>query len=514
MAHHNLCRRPDQFTPKRLLHIGPDGKSLKLLTYTGANHLQYAALSHCWGKSRPLSSTEPTLASREAGIEWSCLPKTFQDAAIMAFRLGMEYLWIDALCILQDSASDWAEESSKMAQVYRNAHITIAGGCSADCQESFLHKTWEPHMVVESKTADGHPASLHIQKQLRSGIHYNEENHSFGGHGPQHQKTKGQVDPLDMRGWTLQERDLATRRLVFSSGEVQWVCNTVTRCECSPEIRHLLEKKSVEWTTVVSELNQRNFTHENDKLPALSGIASELFHITRSKYLGGLWMNDLQAQLMWAPIYGKYQPLPQSYIAPSFSWASINCKFAWPYLLDIKSGGLLNTKSVKYLTLVVGGLCNPSTSDTFGRIDEGFIKLFGTLKNGYVRLEEGYKGYKFASADGAFRMDGYVPDDDGIFEYTQFYEDSALKPVRILPNEGFTVSRSSTPVVTAFGWAPVKFLLMCQRDKYYDALVLGRSQAKVDCYVRLGVALHMELNSRLFGDGKWIEEGKEIVTIV
>ncbi|KAK0727277.1 heterokaryon incompatibility, partial [Lasiosphaeria miniovina] len=89
---------------------------------------KYAALSHCWGSpgQQPFTTTADNLASRQSGIDFQHLPPTFRDAVIVASELGVQNLWIDSLCIIQDDADDWARESIRMAAVYGKAHVTIA----------------------------------------------------------------------------------------------------------------------------------------------------------------------------------------------------------------------------------------------------------------------------------------------------------------------------------------------------------------------------------------------------
>lgn len=62
----------------------------------------------------------------QAGIGFESLPALFQDAIVTTQKLGIQYLWIDSLCIIQDSEDDWQAESAKMGSVYRNAKVTIA----------------------------------------------------------------------------------------------------------------------------------------------------------------------------------------------------------------------------------------------------------------------------------------------------------------------------------------------------------------------------------------------------
>jgi hypothetical protein len=89
-------------------------------------------LSHCWGLSHRITATSATLDRLKKEISLDELPKTFQDAIIIAERLSVQYLWIDPLCIIQDDPLDWRAESSKMADVYTQSYLTISASTSTD----------------------------------------------------------------------------------------------------------------------------------------------------------------------------------------------------------------------------------------------------------------------------------------------------------------------------------------------------------------------------------------------
>lgn len=104
------------------------------------DELEYAALSYCWGKrsaETPLMLTTSTAHSLQQNSQVVSLPKTFMEAMQIVLKLGIHYLWIDRLCMLQGSAEDWQTEAATMKDVYKNAKITIAalgardsdGGC-------------------------------------------------------------------------------------------------------------------------------------------------------------------------------------------------------------------------------------------------------------------------------------------------------------------------------------------------------------------------------------------------
>ncbi|KAK0616722.1 heterokaryon incompatibility protein-domain-containing protein, partial [Immersiella caudata] len=86
----------------------------------------YGTLSHCWGTTQMLRTTSATLPGRYAGIPWTKLPLTFRRAVDTTRRLGFRYLWIDSLCIVQDSVDDWNGESSRVSNIYRDAVVCIS----------------------------------------------------------------------------------------------------------------------------------------------------------------------------------------------------------------------------------------------------------------------------------------------------------------------------------------------------------------------------------------------------
>jgi hypothetical protein len=105
----------------------------KLLITEGCRG-HYVALSHCWGTlgKHPLRTTTDNLQEHISGISWSTLPKTFQDALKITRELGIDYIWIDSLCIVQDSEEDWRQESREMGLIYERARVTIAAAGAAD----------------------------------------------------------------------------------------------------------------------------------------------------------------------------------------------------------------------------------------------------------------------------------------------------------------------------------------------------------------------------------------------
>ncbi len=129
---HATCQvQESSWLPGRLLDVGPsDGAQLPRLVETSSDSVQgkYAALSHMWGDMSnrpPLRTFLSNYDNMQNGIPISSLPKNFVEAMIVTQRLGLRYLWIDSLCIVQDSSSDWEKEAATMHEVYKYAEVTI-----------------------------------------------------------------------------------------------------------------------------------------------------------------------------------------------------------------------------------------------------------------------------------------------------------------------------------------------------------------------------------------------------
>lgn len=138
--------------PFRLVEIqsGTKGSAPTLrLIHTDGQHYQYAALSYCSGTaqpgdSRPWQTREATLKKHLQGIDRGHLPQTLQDAISICERLGIFYLWVDSLCMIQDSPSDWAAEAAKMSGVYLGSLLTVSLSASVSVEAGCLNRVSQP----------------------------------------------------------------------------------------------------------------------------------------------------------------------------------------------------------------------------------------------------------------------------------------------------------------------------------------------------------------------------------
>lgn len=226
-SHHqcNLSEASITYRPTRLLKLESPHTFRLVLGTQCPPTLQYVALSHSWG-TRPIESLLRLLQStvedlsREQSVK--NLPKTFRDAVDIAQHFGVNYIWIDRLCIFQDSPDDWQRESSTMQDVYRNALFSISAlGAKDDQDGCFFERNpakVAPTVVRLKLTEDGQ------ERPFRFGL---EKGWSW--------RLSFDSEPLVQRSWVVQERLLAPRTLHFGSKQVFWECREASCCEMHPQ---------------------------------------------------------------------------------------------------------------------------------------------------------------------------------------------------------------------------------------------------------------------------------------
>ncbi|GAP84622.1 putative tol protein [Rosellinia necatrix] len=338
---HESCRARDcgeGYMPKRIIHLSNGNIALM----EGVKPHTYACLSHCWGPSQSLLKTlSTTIDDLKKNVPWISLSKTFQDAIDICRRLDIQYIWIDSLCIIQDSDEDWAEESAKMADIYANAFLTIAatkskdgaGGCYSDRDARYV----DCGTVVEG--------SVYIRGQIPR----------FGG--PAGSKAGEEGWPLLLRGWVYQEMSLSARVLHFGRQEVVWQCRTHRRSESGsndsdyakitfgdghapPEGRHndAWDEGSPNdrpWYDAVNDYSGLALSFDKDKLPALAAISQGEANNRSAddRFLAGLWNNSFLLDMLWEvyPQNSANGPVkkPANNSAPSWSWASVKSRVKW-----------------------------------------------------------------------------------------------------------------------------------------------------------------------------------------
>ena len=279
-----------------------------------------------------MRTTTANIEAYRNRIHFEELPLTFQDAINLALGLGLSFIWIDSLCIIQDSVEDWEREASSMGKVYTNSFCTFAASSSPDSSGGCRRYLSAPTTVPHSRYVDITKKDVEVRIFQERSLDWHEE---FDN------------GPLRQRGWTLQERDLSSRIVHFGESLVLWECKTMKASSELPWFqmdktdppRLLLLNRPEEadredngvklrdyWFQTVEDFTNRKLTKERDRLPALDGLAQRGKDLGRGDYLAGLWRADMPSALLWRT--GTEHNFidcsrPTDYRAPSWSWASI-----------------------------------------------------------------------------------------------------------------------------------------------------------------------------------------------
>lgn len=357
---HSCSVRGDLEWPTRLIYIGDHG--LKLVhTSDYASLPPYATLSYCWGKDDFIKLKQSNIEAFRESVPFEDLPRTFQDAVIIAIGLQLRHIWIDALCIIQEVPGDidWLKESGLMRSIYGGGVVNIAASSTRSARESlFSMPTYYRNGVTAPVTAD----SISLAR-------------SFYPKGIYEKSTS--ANHLASRAWTLQERLLAPRTLYVGETGIFWECQSMIASQFLPTdaIRKrglnlvIPQGEAWNWGGIVQEYSKRALTNPNDKLPALSGIARRQHEETGCEYLAGMWKDGLEDDLGWRLASENSAESRPTWRAPSWSWASIDGPVFWHSRSseeDLAQVGYIKVLDVG--TIAIG-------PDRFGSVQSAHLRL-------------------------------------------------------------------------------------------------------------------------------------------
>lgn len=217
-ASHVECRPPTPkkgpFVPEKLLKLTCDNENVHVQLYetSQGESIQWCALSYCWGGDQPMKATQKTLEELKRGIPVTKLPQTLQDAVTVSRTLEIQFLWVDALCIMQDSEHDMVRELQLVPFIYRYAFVTISASSAKTVQEGFLHDRGYFYGTSEPFTLPYRSSDGLVGKLLMSEDKMYTDN-----------RTDWQ-EPINHRCWTLQEQMLSPRMLVFEQRQLKFRC--------------------------------------------------------------------------------------------------------------------------------------------------------------------------------------------------------------------------------------------------------------------------------------------------
>ncbi|PPJ52571.1 hypothetical protein CBER1_10853 [Cercospora berteroae] len=341
-GHNGSCPHPSsRFMPRRLVEVQDSAGSdcLRLCETRDIGHSLYIALSYCWGNDQAVTSTTSTLSTWMESIPYKQLPQTLKDAVTVCRNLHVRFLWVDALCIIQDDDRDRSQQIAMMPQIYRNGHVTIAAASAADATEGFLRKR---HLPLSETPAFNLPHVCPNSQRSYITLFCLEK----------------KSNPLDARAWTMQERLLSPRTLEFSMDQVRWLCRGSLNqrgwthggliqpeydytqpsilprevfdrvfdiAQPLPEVDDVAQPRGAkeDWYRLVQAYTHRRLKRPTDRVLALSGLAKEYSAAEEDDYLAGMWRRSLLTELLWT-VLGSKHPAPTAFQGPSWSWTSVN----------------------------------------------------------------------------------------------------------------------------------------------------------------------------------------------
>ncbi len=350
----NFSTSSDPDLPTRVIDCANPARPR--LFSTGRQRGRYLALSYVWGGDQVHKTTLANVSAYERGIDLSLLPATIRDAIHVTHALGSQYLWIDSLCIIQDSDEDKRKELAQMHYIYRRAHVTIIAANVGSVSESFLvDRPAAPPFGLRNAVLSGDVTLPFIcpprePAPLTPGGHRCEEEPQVGTvyvttHPervpplPEEWPCSHDLGTLGTRAWCMQEYLMTPRAPIFSARTLQFRCLSATQhvgnslCGTSDEQRLpstlLLEDPpaaapgSAEWDDmhsvwrdVVGDYSRRAASVASDKLVACAAVMERFGRVLRSEYLAGLWRETLLADMIWVKEGQAYLQRPASWADP------------------------------------------------------------------------------------------------------------------------------------------------------------------------------------------------------
>lgn len=344
--------------PTRVVDVGSaDNSKLRLIETkvepgnSFTQDAEYVALSHCWGPKStwPIRCVKATLSQFKDNISFEHLSNTFKDAINITRRLGLRYIWIDSLCIIQDDSRDWEIEAANMASIYDGAYLVVAATGSESGRGGCLGTRNLGPELISCQSSQGLPCEIYARRAIDHSIFGTTDYDMVSGVGNVPPDWLWDY-PLHNRAWCFQERLLATRVLQFTKSEMVFDCLTATQCECGALEDHeedpllfprriikigpksipqerlrggdlAFQTNSVEayrlqrlqswygesdfnlyhqlWRHLIVQFAQKQITFASDALPAVSGLAQKWPRDITGRYLAGLWEKQLLSGMRW-----------------------------------------------------------------------------------------------------------------------------------------------------------------------------------------------------------------------
>ncbi|KAF4624234.1 hypothetical protein G7Y89_g13939 [Cudoniella acicularis] len=378
--HHQTCHSLSNPLPKRLINVGEAEISEPRLELTlPGQRGSYIWLSYSWGVVNPPQTTTKNLSYFIRGISFQTLPKTFQDAIYLARKLGISYIYIDALCVIHDDPEDKAAEMPMLARYVAGATFTFAAISLSDPsgglfgQRSDVNSLLSLRILSPTGQASSNPNFIQLRRPL---------------------KTPEQCLPdfVLSRGWLVQEIILSQRLLFFHPDQVFWNCNLCLRSEgnstsqqpilrlgmgatATIEFDIAQQNYLMPWYSLIELFSQTTLTYTPDRLIALSGIAHCVQDELGIQYAAGIWREDLVRGLLWRYQTKDSLKPPGLYIAPSWSWAALVGPLSYSFARSVYSLSTGNSSYKDAALQIIDISLNIRSEDMFGEIWGDYINL-------------------------------------------------------------------------------------------------------------------------------------------
>ena len=379
---------------------------------------KYITLSHRWTQGCTAKLLKSNVQDLKQKLDYLVLPQVFRDTMFMAKRIGIFYVWIDALCIIQDDEDDWQKEASQMGTVYQNAYCNFGATAAAtvkapvESRRSGLFKNREMGAITRVDISRYNHTRTYCVIPLETSL-----------------ASSLSVEPLLDRGWVFQERLLSPRSIFFGK-VLSWECPELLATEtflegfnnppfrlsaligtCQPgdptPRNHVpCEKIYQRWLELVETYRLTELSYISDLLPAMSGLAHRFGDALKDEYLAGLWKRDMIRGLLWKSGRFSFEKtadeLPHAYRgkkkthfglqnfptklripAPSWSWAAHDFSIldGWPVSKIVYQNRV--ARGIREETLIAD-LINASVklagSDMMGQVLNGLVQISGCLQ--------------------------------------------------------------------------------------------------------------------------------------
>lgn len=440
--------------PTRLVDLCPEAAapgSVRLVELP-QSPLEYATLSYCWGilKGRSWLTCRRDLQAQRESIVIDSLPLTVRNGFTIASRLGIRYIWVDALCILQDDLADWAKESAKMAGIFRRSLVTIAASFAASVDQgcfnlqssSHLHR-FDGLIAVRATLSDGRQSNIYMYKKARPDMYIEDVQ---GGALADRAWVRNRYVPglkrhsltlLCICSQTYQEQVLSHRTIYYTSSQLIWNCE---HCRLAEDnfptegdalypilgLDHALTGAALLdlwYMGAVIEFARRKITYGSDKLVAISALAKATYLNNHVEYIAGLWKDSIMTGLLWQR-RGKGGKT-KSYRCPSWSWASQDSAISYELATARRHGSFSSTGSSEQDLMdrlsakVIEVNIESDVENVYGSVSAGYINVATSMITGWVLMDnfgkwsyEREQAIVVTTTHSILRGNAYMDDDD------------------------------------------------------------------------------------------------------